>query len=147
MSAWIVSKAHIDAMINSALEHGIVPEPHNVDALSALGQAFWRENYRSCNYRYSRNSKAANYRFEGTEASLDPSAVEMLVRCYQYQSCEHAGWESSASYSFTEKLIAALQADPRYTGEYENWGPGRVSMWGINSLSEVPTADPLPAAV
>lgn len=139
MSAWIVTAAHISALVNAGLEHGLVSKTSSVDSLNAIGQMLWRENHMSVNARYNEETETPVYSFEPTEASLDPSAVEMLADCYAYQSCEHARWEASSAKAYVDTLVAKCSMDPRHHGKFVNtYGPDGVSMWGINALSEVP---------
>jgi hypothetical protein len=83
MSAWIVSKQHIDVLVRGALEQGgfhhhvrwynvlpdhpgkfATPEGEGVILASQLGQMLWRENHKSVNCRYSENRRTPPYVYE-----------------------------------------------------------------------------------
>jgi hypothetical protein len=53
LSAWVVSNAHIDVLVNAAAEYGVLGEAQP----QRLGQQLWHENVRSVNYRYGEPSK------------------------------------------------------------------------------------------
>jgi len=129
MSAWIVSKKHIDLLVAAAGSVGMVPgNPHQ------LGQELWHENHLSVNYRYGEDTLTPPYQFTPEpNKSIDLVVVLKNLGCYSYQSCEHTGWETSASFKFCEELkarvIAALpkgmteesvEASPEYSAA--PWG-------------------------
>jgi hypothetical protein len=73
--------------------------------------------------------------------------VLAAAHSYDYQSCEHPGWESSLAYAWLTKLIAALEADPRVTspsawiyesGDYAT-SPSGIG-WSVRSLESIPAA-------
>jgi hypothetical protein len=138
MSAWTVSAAHIDALINSALEHGVLESGPKAQ-LDAVGQVLWAENYKSVNYRYDEDTPVPDYSFTGTEKPLDPVAVLTAAHSYAYQSCEHPGWESSLARRWVTKLIVALEADPRVPGPGARSDEG----WDVESLKSIPAASTL----
>lgn len=117
MSAWIVDKVHIDAMVQVALDSGTgMPfswyhenERHQltINTKDTVGSMLWRENHMSVNARYDENTDTPAYRFERTQ---EFSPVQMLkaIDCYEYQSCEHDGWEASSAKAFCTELRAAL---------------------------------------
>jgi hypothetical protein len=92
MSAWIVTKDHIDVLVQAIIvEHG-----GNFDTTADnLGQMLWNENHESVNARYREDTETLGYAFVGMEAPLDPVVVLKAINCYDYQSCEHDGWEGS----------------------------------------------------
>ena len=49
MSAWIVSKGHIDVLVNGLLQHGLISPKE----IAQTGQLLWRENHLSVNDRYA----------------------------------------------------------------------------------------------
>jgi len=100
MSAFIVCKEHVDALVTLAVRHGLVPEGDE----SKIGAMLTRENRKSVNYRYSERIKAPAYTFR---ASLRvPTAVEGLkaIACYSYQTCEHRAWERSQAFKLCRQL-------------------------------------------
>lgn len=99
MSAWIVSKPHIDCLVQAMIVEGIVP----MEQADETGQVLWEENVISVQYRYRGESRLtlpgpieytdpATYKFTGVEAPLDDLIVWRQLDCYEYQTCEHEGW-------------------------------------------------------
>jgi hypothetical protein len=106
MSAWIVSSAHIDVLVNAAAAYDLLAgkDPQ------LTGAMLWRENHRSVNARYGEQTRTPSYRLQTTEATLLPAAVVHAVSCYSYQSCEHGGWEASISRKLCDALVAAAES-------------------------------------
>lgn len=148
MSAWIVSKKHIDALVTALLDFGLVScelhsdckgtkeigdeclkydvQPH----ATALGKMLWLENHRSVNFRYSRRERAPKYVYERVE--LDAIALIKQIDCYGYQSMEHKAWDKSKAnklmWTLQDKLYSGLPmdaADVETTSEYND------AAWGI----------------
>ena len=99
MSAFVVSKRDIDAIVTIALELGVSTRPANL-----LGRLLWEENVKSVAYRYAMPKRHAEeharyvadveaYRFE--PLTLAAGAAGKIVDCYAYQACEHNAWEAS----------------------------------------------------
>lgn len=104
MSAWIVSKEHIDALVTGLVRSGIAaPTGLSPDQ---LGQALWAENHASVNARYGEEDSAPAY----VHAVLDlpPAVLLKQVHCYDYQSCEHGGWETSPANAWITTLDGLL---------------------------------------
>jgi hypothetical protein len=110
MSAFVVSKGDIDAIVTIALELGVSTRPANL-----LGRLLWEENVKSVAYRYNMPARHADenagyladieaYRFE--PVTLEARAARAVVDCYDYQSCEHDGWEASEA----RRVIGHLEA-------------------------------------
>lgn len=128
MSAWIVSKAHIDIIVRGLIDRAWL----SMDADEA-GRMLWAENLRSVAYRYPndgdgerpgptrfRDSDVETYTY--TDPMYGPSDAELdrAIGCYSYQSCEHPEWEESDAYEVVECARRAL-------GIPENGGSGP---WG-----------------
>lgn len=121
MSAYIVSEDHIDYLVTAAIElgtnggYGLYWQDQRVtrNNATAFGAMLLRENIASVQRRYSDTEYAdlpgplvtpfvSEYTYRRFSASpfsghdLD-TIVQVLkaVSCYEYQSCEHAGWEMS----------------------------------------------------
>ena len=118
MSAWIVSKQHIDALVTAGL-----PAPgetiaavtwgdgNGAEARKSLrkenadeiGRMLWQENHQSINYRYKDGGPVDPlYAFQAE--SHVPLTVLKLLDCYEYQSCEHPGWSGSEARAFCGAL-------------------------------------------
>lgn len=127
MSAFMVGKTHIDAMLTAGLffaqprgnlrwwfpkldpKKGYINQERNRRELThetagRVGAMLLAENRRSVNYRYEEDEIEEPYLF--TELRGTPDAIITLkaVACYEYQSCEHAEWEESEAYQFCESL-------------------------------------------
>lgn len=129
MSCFILSKAHIDVMCWAAATYGYdwgstrTPFPGYIylgsgeridicsgprpdkEGLTRLGQILTEENYRSWNDRYGEHEACPEYRYE-PPASDGWSCEEVLnaCRCYEYQSCEAADWETSDAKTACERI-------------------------------------------
>ena len=99
MSAWIVSKKHIDLLVEAAK----LAQMNGVEA-DQLGQTLWEENHKSVNCRYSETRPTPTYKFKPTGIPFDPVVVIKQVNCLEYQSCEHDGWKDSKARQFCEEL-------------------------------------------
>jgi len=127
MSAFVVNKEHINAMITAGLNVRYKPlrwwhngKPHTLthDNASTIGEMLLQENVKSVSYRYE-DSEITNlpgkvnaewiipfiYRY----TYAVPTAVEVIkiIQCYEYQSCEHDEWELSSAKSFCDALTKA----------------------------------------
>ena len=105
MSAWIVSKRHIDLLVSVILRSEAVPEA-GVDA-DKIGTELWTECHRSVNYRYSENEPVPDYHHQPYPLDVAGDGYLFLLKqvdCYRYQSCEHPEWESSAACRWTDEL-------------------------------------------
>lgn len=128
MSAYIVEKEHINAMLMAALS---VRQPttwrHNEqryeltqDILDKVGQMLLDENVASVQHRYPSDTILQlpgkinaewllPFRYSPITSRV-PTKVEAikLVHCYKYQSCEHPGWKTSEAKAFCESLEGNL---------------------------------------
>ena len=118
MSAWIVSKYHIDAILTAYKQWS--PDKPDFDALDALGQKLTNENYKSVNHRYDTDEAPPKYEFKLT-APHNPLQIVKAAHCLDYQSCEHAGWKRSKAKKFLERMVhIAVSRHPEY--EKSEWG-------------------------
>lgn len=115
MSAWIVSKSHIDYIVTAVIRAEL-----STDTPDEIGRVLWRENLASVAYRYPRDGDGERpgpvgfrdadvdtYTYQETP-ELTPGGLAKTVGCYTYQSCEHPSWEDSEAYALTAKLKAGL---------------------------------------
>jgi hypothetical protein len=124
MSAFIVSKQHIDAIVTTALAWR-VPTPGNhgtrmhrfSSAAQELGQMLWTENFRSVNFLY-RDERPEKQLYQPNFYSakvLDPVQALKAIACLEYQSCEHPDWEASEAHRFAEAFrCEAISRLPGY---------------------------------
>lgn len=142
MSAFMVGKEHIDALVTAALAigqegplrwfaHPLTDEEsalaHQVGApwgaegpeiarrlsryataeeADRIGQMVTRENRLSVNHRYNESEVEDIYAYDGPAQvrSVDPVVILKAIDCYEYQSCEHPGWEASEAFAFCQAL-------------------------------------------
>lgn len=147
MSAWIVQNGHIDVLVNALVQFDVVAKDLGADGYRSLGQKLWHENHLSVNYRYDENTATPGYQLHTTEADLDPVAVLKAIGCYDYQTCEHPGWDDSEARTLTGRLHDAILdrhpklaqivsgpfgAQPRYCNlsEYDR------APWGFDLLEQ-----------
>ena len=126
MSAYIVSKDHINAMLDAAMAIRYKPfswyhneERHILDdkTVNQVGQMLLDENVKSVSCRYE-DSTITNmpgainaewlipfeYQIRPFEIPTGLQAIS-ITRCYIYQACEHPEWEVSNAKAFCEALI------------------------------------------
>jgi hypothetical protein len=127
MSAWMVSTAHIDAMLTAGIDAGEAYRPRwetdadenqvpgeslrggyrTLDYLNAdhVGAMLLAENRRSVNYRYTEDEIEELYTFKRLGGStVTPVDVLKSIECFEYQACEHPGWSASEARRFCEAL-------------------------------------------
>ena len=132
MSAWIVSKRHIDALVYWLDKSGISKADKD-----ALGGRLWSENYRSIRARYGDRDRRPTYHYEKPLPKTSPSyyddfdpenidQIQALVHCYDYQTCEHDEYEGSP----VQRMIIKL--DKYLTRNGADWKrEGTKAPWGI----------------
>ena len=145
MSAYIVSKAHIDAIITFAVGGArrvgtvkrIAEEGGHGEFVSSavytpsqIGAALRAENHASVDYRYSETTQVPAYVFRpichGSAYSkpirqLTPLDIIKLSQSLKYQWCEHPGWKASFANDFLNRVIsAAIATLPGYDNAF--WG-------------------------
>jgi hypothetical protein len=114
MSAYVVDRAHIHALVTASLIRGIGGiNPHFPDGLdfhgdaAAAGQMLWNENFRSVAYRYSKGETTApEYHFTPRRFPLSPVDVLQAIRGLRYQSCECPDYATTKA----ARWLACLEA-------------------------------------
>lgn len=129
MSAFLVSDAHIDALVTVAL-FGVAEKtaasgnwhgpyvgnparPVDVHNANRVGEMLIRENEASIKARYpsDKTPPAPDYVYPFHRLpvpAISAVAALKLLDCYEYQACEHTGWESSAAKRFCNHLQGRL---------------------------------------
>lgn len=147
MSAWIVTKEHINYLLHSMMyKPGSFPfsfyfngKQTVVTSMNAskIGQILWEENHKSINHRYNLDDKTPKYKFtQFMLNAIDPVVAFKQIDCYDYQSCEHPGWEKSKAKVICEALRSYL------IGRLEGYDD---APWGIRAIVLVDTEDLSPA--
>ena len=133
MSAWIVSRDHLDLLLTAAVAWELAA-PDDTDR---LGRMLWTQNLASVAYRYPadrdgdspsdvRDRRAATYRFRRYPGRIDPQVVATAADSFTYQSCEHPGWVASPARDWVARLHADATARiPAYLAEHGPVDPRR----------------------
>lgn len=137
MSAFTVSKTHIDVLIQAGLDADYGPmrwfpddtdwsKAPSLDHLNAdeVGTMLWDENFASVNHRYNETEKHAGYSYQRLPGTPDPLVVLKAIACYEYQSCEHPAWHASSAKAFCNALTKAMIAKLPGYREADGWGIG-----------------------
>lgn len=136
MSAWIVSKTHVDALVQACvIERIITPEQ-----ATELGKHLWQENHRSVNYRYGERKRTPAYEFRGVEAPLDDAVIRRNIECYWYQTCEHPENECYNAAEGKPLGLLAAALDARHGEGFEDQAErerGARLPWGIDRWDQV----------
>ena len=147
MSAFFVGPEHVNAMLsylNERVNCGSVPTPfgdwsfdaQNVEDLQTIGRNLLAENIASLKALYPNFPEMSNFDFDGYRFAFAPDfpalrsnpAMDLLgiIACYEYQSCEHDGWQTSYAKKFCEWLRdRAIHDLPGWDKVPWHWPPAR----------------------
>lgn len=129
MSAFVVSKRHIDVVVSGGL--GLLPSLTGIyGTRDLIGQCLWRANVGSVASGYPDQygpeeiakylAEVEGYRHAEVWGVTDGQLAK-AVACLTHQSCEAEGWDSSGAYFVLEAIRSAiLEALPGY--EQAPWG-------------------------
>jgi hypothetical protein len=142
MSAFMVSKAHIDYMVAAALStrYGLTyywqGRRYDVSHANAseAGRMLWLENLASIKSRYPkdgdgkrpgpnglRDEQVEGYSYRNGATVVNPVVILKQIACYEYQSCEHEEWSDSKAAALCDALRKAwIHALPGF--EDAPWG-------------------------
>lgn len=125
MSAYMVDRNHINYLVSAAVNSNNFSywdesRQERVDVnranASEVGQMLWNENHYSVATRYNSLDEGLDklpgvigedYQFEYVDCvflSIRPVELLKACHCFEYQSCEHDGWEDSLAYNFIDTL-------------------------------------------
>lgn len=115
MSAFQVCSTHIDVLV-SARRMGSYPMSTLANlSENELGRLLVATNYESVCARYREDVAAPGYRFNPTMGPVSAVMVLKAIACYEYQSCEHDGWETSRAKEYCDALrMVAIGSLPGY---------------------------------
>lgn len=159
MSAYMVETTHIDALVWLATRprshcHGLSAQIADYGEIDdTIGARLIAENRASINYRYP--DTVGNRAGEPGGSGIDieppysytapvrfPTTVEALkiVRCYEYQACEHPAWSESWAHGLCERLTSTLIGElPGYDKAPWGWDgkpePGHGPMIELGALA------------
>lgn len=114
MSAFQCCNTHINALVAAAFGEGIKKQWFAVYndgkryemTERELGELLTEENAKSIAYRYP-NEPKADVQFVPAQPyvfSLTPVEVLKACDCYEYQACEHPGWERSVAAACVQRI-------------------------------------------
>lgn len=158
MSAYIVTPEHIIYLVDAAMSLASRRNDHaarwfwgepaswqeaplgNFERAAEVANMLLRENILSVSHRYPGESSATlpgrkggpsvitAYQFTAFTPEPDPVQVLKSIRCLEYQSCEHPGWEQSEAHAFLRALERlAIGALPGF--EEAVWGAPTEPTW------------------
>lgn len=127
MSAFVVSKAHIDYIVHAALACGYVKYDGEVvsrENADHVGRALWKTNVDSVTHRYPQDTlhsgtlpgpcdldheSLLTYKCPALPTRrFDPVVALKALDCYEYQSCELPNWRETPAYRFCDWLRDSL---------------------------------------
>lgn len=132
MSAYIVNNKTISAIVkgfrvyNAAFAAEDYKEAASittgVDITSnAMGQALVNQNYKSVNFRYSRNTETPKYNYE--DVKINEGILLGCIDCYEYQACETDDYfNSEIHYSLLRLKNKILKRMIKEKGQEIPWG-------------------------
>lgn len=129
MSAWIVSDSHIDVLVAGIVRKGLT------DGLSPteIGRELVIENHRSIEARYGPGTDARDpddeYEYVPVTVPLTDENLASAAACYDYQTCEHSGYESSRARRWAMALEELVEDRNVIHGEKVDLSVG--SPWGF----------------
>lgn len=119
MSAWLVSKGHIDALVWAFLEYspGAI-DTSEIQGRDDLGQLLMSECWQSVEARYGKHApddplpgcwEHYSEPYQYTPPAKLPNIYESHknIACYIYQSCEHRTWGGSLA----RRLVCDLRQE------------------------------------
>lgn len=124
MSAFVVNKSHINALIHAgmAVQYPPMSWYHegqryilNDETADQVGQMLLDECVHSVSYRYEGEGIASlpgpcnaewliPFEYHFTDKRPTPLQTLKLISCYEYQSCEHPEWKASQAKAFCAAL-------------------------------------------
>ena len=119
MSACFVSKTDIDLIVSSIQAWNVtVPTPLQHMSPTSLGRWLWAENLRSLNacHHLAVAYRAAHERcerliedYEFTQyVAIKPAQFHSVLEYYEYQCCDHEGWQASEAHQLCRNIADAL---------------------------------------
>jgi hypothetical protein len=127
MSAWIVSRDHLDLLLTAALAWNLI----TAERADQTGRLLWTENLTSVAYRYPaargqrpgpldfRDRDVDAYRFQPYPGRIDPEVVAAAAESLECQSCEHRQWRTSTARRWVTRLAQHARARiPAYLTEH-----------------------------
>lgn len=131
MSAYMVSKSHLDVLVAIALQEGDRKAPEGAEK---LGQWLQDCNWASIEARYPEEARGKGpapyelqtrrWKIRGIDADYIVSAIKVLD-CFEYQACEVRGWPHSDCHAWCADLRTSLCSNLPGWDEVQ---------WGLDNL-------------
>jgi hypothetical protein len=142
MSAFIVSKTQINALVRFASTNGVIffygptSQRWNVSGNEdATAQLLLDENVRSVNFRYKEEGEAGQIVYQLDAPELTAVQVIKLAQCLEYQSCETPDWEGTMAKKFLDAITSlAITKLPGYEEAPWTIEPGQLPKGPISLL-------------
>ena len=125
MSAWIVSKAHIDVLVDALAKREMVFG----QGLDDMGRILWEENHKSVNCRYNESTPTPPYTFAKPVLEWSEGALLTEIGCYDYQTCEHEEYSQSQAKFAMDALAQALTENGAERDNEAPWGVCECGGW------------------
>ena len=150
MSAWIVSKAHIDFLVAAARAFDIEVQD-GIETVSAkkspdqFGKILWDENHRSVNYRYDEKKETPEYHYDERFDKFEFKSftgigfLETAVGCYDYQTCECDDYKESVAYEILQKMDEAIDETLHELSPVLN-AASKAFPWGLDTFEQIEEA-------
>ncbi len=88
---------------------------------SHVGRMLLFENMRSVAHRYDEALELPDYDYQRLARRLTPVEVLLAISGYEYQACEHPGWEGSEAHAFCAALTKEAIRKLPGCGEADTW--------------------------
>ena len=113
MSAYIVSERHILTLAfhyHNMVLGTITNDQYDPEQLKETAKILWGENSKSVNYRYNVKGRVVFSRKNLAVPKINCSLTELykLIRCWEYQTCEHPTHEKSIAWQMMQALKARM---------------------------------------
>ena len=131
MSAWLVSREHIDLIVTHLRT---TDEMTDQDA-TGIGDMLWQENARSLRYRYNDADEiwplpvSGEYRFT-PRPTEDIPYVAKQIECYRYQACECPDFDTTPAGILTAAMLQVITAQ---YGDYSDTHAYVDASWGVDA--------------
>lgn len=148
MSVLRLSKAHIDGLVNAGIQLSVI----DVDEANDTGRMLLEQHYRSVGFLLD-DEPPPRYEVQIAPFLFHLVAILRIVECYEYQTCEGRGWDTSPAREWCRRLRdEALCRMPdeakrlvRIAGvEYKAYQTLQVwddTPWPVASLDSIPDID------
>ena len=114
MSAWICSEKHIELLAVSYFRQKRMIDTKNI---VDIAKVLWKENHKSINYRYNERTrtpiikeKPVDY-YDNLLVHYSKMDIYKLAQSYDYQSCEHDGYEKSKAKGIINSILLCTSGD------------------------------------